>query len=208
LISVNPYDLYYNIFLSYLTFQIAKSWNHQSVNQTVTEIDQHQKLLAVIFTTFSSNPQKANIFNNTIKNWSSFLPDIQPVLFTTDQNNTLNIMAESNGWLLVPCPWVNDYGTPYLKDMYNEAYKLQNATYYAFANGDILFDLGLMNTLTSIRNNAIYLNKTIVTGRRWNHAVNATFAVWKPQEVSQLAKPGISSLFRTDAKDYFFVTKY
>ena len=165
--------------------------------------------LAVVFTTFSGSPRKAQLFSNTVKNWASFLPTIQPILFFTEQNSTLTALAESYGWMVAPCPRVNEYGTPFLKNMYTKAYQLVSAPLYGFINGDILFDQSLLRTLHRLIVDLQYLNSTLVTGRRWNYRVQneTSFDAWTPRQVQQLAKSKNSSLSRTDTEDYFFVTK-
>ena len=148
--------------------------------------------LAAVFTTFSGSPRKAQL-SNTVKDWASFLPTIQPTLFFTEQNSTLTALAESHGWMVAPCPRVNKYGTPFLKNMYTKAYQLASAPLYGFINCDILFDQSLLRTLHHLIVDLQYLNSILMTGRRWNYRVQneTSFDAWTPRQVQQLAKAKI-----------------
>ena len=81
---------------------------------------QLQRPLAVIFTSFSNRTDKLFVYTNTIRNWASFLPHIQPVLFTTFADGPVIKEAKSNGWRVYPKPAVNMYGLPILKYMYKD----------------------------------------------------------------------------------------
>ena len=126
------------------------------------------------------------------------------------------------GWNVLPCPngmerivlpQGNDYGTPFLKDMYQDVYRIYDAQLYAFSNGDILYDTGLVQTLNSTIAFLIELNTTMIVGRRWNYPVNQNYSVyinnslWKSDKVKKLTNSQTSELFWTDVQDIFFVTK-
>ena len=97
--------------------------------------------------------------------------------------------------------------------MYRDVYRIYNAQLYAFSNGDILYDTGLVQTLNSTIAVLMELNTTMIVGRRWNYHVNPNYDVyinnslWKPDKVKELANPQTSELFWTYAQDFFFVTK-
>jgi len=55
------------------------------------------------------------------------------------------------GWTVLPAPRVNHIGLPFLKDMYYEAEKqFPDCIFYGFANGDILFNVELAQTLQAV----------------------------------------------------------
>ena len=97
--------------------------------------------------------------------------------------------------------------------MYFEISKRYDTYFAAFSNGDILYDNGLISTLNATIAQLPRLNTTLVVGRRWNHKVNqnpnayAKDPLWKPEKVKSIANAKMSSLFRVDAEDYFFVTQ-
>ena len=172
--------------------------------------------LAILFTSFSDRPEKEFIYTNTIKNWASFLPRIQPVLFTTFKNGRIIELAKKHGWYVFPNPAINQFKMPVLKKMYLFAYKTFNASFYGFANGDILFDEGLMRTLLKLDTHLDTIDVSLLYGMRRNYNISRTTnytltPIWPQKQVSVLAHPKHSEVFRPekgDAMDYFFVTQY
>ena len=179
------------------------------MNNEIYVFQSEKPHLAVVFTTFSSSPKKAQLFSNTVKNWAKFIPAIQPILFSTDKNSSLNALAESHGWLVMPCPRVNEYGTPFLKDMYTSAYQIATAPFYAFINGDILFDETFVTTLKHVAAELKYLKSTLLAGRRLDYRPpdEMTFDAWTPEQVRALGKANGTRLSRTDTVDFFVVTR-
>ena len=171
--------------------------------------------LAVLFTSFSNRADKLEVYTNTIRNWAAFLPHIQPVLFTTFEKGPVIDIAFSYGWYVYPNPVTNRYGCPVFKEMYKEAFRRFNASFYGFANGDILFDYGLNDTLNRLREKEKLIKVPLLFGIRWNHNITTSgndhvtdvASFWKPRTVTHLANPQYSKLFRHDAFDYFFVTR-
>ena len=95
--------------------------------------------------------------------------------------------------------------------MYLAAYKLFNATFYGYANGDILFDVGLNETLSKMSEHISSINITLLFGTRRNYKLlpEANYTndpLWPPSKVAQLVQGNQTKLFRHDAFDYFFVT--
>ncbi|ESO03407.1 hypothetical protein HELRODRAFT_173704 [Helobdella robusta] len=147
--------------------------------------------LLIIFTTFKDDSHSTHhkLAHRIItKNWISFgLEYIKPVLFTNSSlapkfynrdtvpkpetlpfEASLAEIALSHGWDLLPIPAANSHGTPYLKPMVKEIFKNYNATFYGFANGDLLFDETLTRSLNFIKS---YLkhpleNNAMLIGRR------------------------------------------
>ena len=166
----------------------------------------------IIFTSFSNRTDKLFVYTNTIRNWASFLPHIQPVLFTTFDSGPVIDIAKKYGWHIHANPTVNKFGCPVLKDMYLAAYKLFNATFYGYANGDILFDLGLNETLNKMDEHLDSIGISMLFGIRSNYKLlpeaNYTdMPLWPPERIHQLGMGNQTKLFKADAFDYFFVTK-
>ena len=121
-------------------------------------------------------------------------------------------VAKSHHWDVLPCQHVNEYGTPFLKDMYFAVFRKYNATFYGFSNGDILYNSGLLQTLDHVKDHLGYLNTSFITGRRWNHNMANVSdydsdPIWVPETVTTLAREGVSNLSTTWSEDYFFVNK-
>lgn len=67
------------------------------------------------------------------------------------KNEAMAKLARHLGWTVLPVPRATPTGLPYLKDMYFESAKqFPNCTFYAYSNGDILFDQGLVNSLDAV----------------------------------------------------------
>ena len=165
--------------------------------------------LLVIFTTFKNTQQKYNIHRNTILNWASFVPKVQPILFANlSKNSKLKKLALLNGWQVIHLERVNKDGTPYLKDMYHVTGNVFKSKFYGFCNSDIVFNQGLISTLEGVSNYLTKFNSTLIIGRR--HNVNVTEhsseALFDSSNVAVVAKKhGV--LFIKDAEDFFFIAK-
>ena len=162
---------------------------------------------ALIFTSFGDNPKKQKLFSNTIRNWATFIPAIQPVLFTTNPSSSLNTLAIKHGWIVTNCPAVNEFGTPFVKNMYLKAYGIMKTQFYAFVNGDILFDGGLVETLNRIHEEIPTFNTTLISGKRhdYDQLVNCeNLEMWTQEHVHSMSKH--APLAREWCEDYFFVT--
>ena len=113
--------------------------------------------LLTIFTTFKEDTNnETNVTHHefahrlAIKNWASFSPYVRPVVFSNTTDGELIALAKEYKWDILPMTRVNSYGTPFLKEMYQEVFKNYNSTFYGYANGDLLFDASLIETLLEI----------------------------------------------------------
>lgn len=166
-----------------------------------------QKLqpLLTIFTTFKNMPDRISIHTNTIKNWALFLPYIQPVLLISE-SSPLNNIAKQYGWKVLNISETNEFGTPRLKNMYEDVMNAthHNSLFYGFCNGDILFDEGLLDTLMAVQFYLPLLTTPMMVGRRTN--VNMSI-VHKPDDLCQWedVRQTEGQLFIDDAEDYFII---
>lgn len=164
------------------------------------------KPLLTLFTTFINVDRRLNIQSNVVRNWASFMPHVQPILYATFTNGTLLDLAKSYGWLVYPVPRVNEKGTPFLRDLFFDALNRTESIFYGYCNGDILFTEGLLHTIQGIRRDIDVLNTTLVIGRRTNVIVdpNSTIPFYKYNDIKTRAKTG--KLFTLDAEDYFIMS--
>ena len=91
--------------------------------------------------------------------------------------------------------------------MYFKAYEILKTNLYAFVNGDIIFDNGLVKTLQVITKQLSSFNTTLISGKRRNYDTNCTtqsLEVWTQDHVHSLTDK--SYLAREWCEDYFFVT--
>ena len=64
---------------------------------------------------------------------------------------TLMTSARNLGWSMLELPRTSSSGLPFLKDMHFEtARQFPDCTFYGFANGDIVFNGGLVKTLQAV----------------------------------------------------------
>jgi len=75
--------------------------------------------------------------------------------------------ARHLGWTVVQVPRSNRIGLPFLKDMYFDAAKrFPDCIFYAYANGDILFDRGLLYSLEAVAKVSLSTVSTVTTSQR------------------------------------------
>ena len=97
--------------------------------------------------------------------------------------------------------------------MYMDIRDRINASFYGFANGDILFDYGLNETLSKMQDHAPEIKEGLLFGTRWNYNISVRsdygkYPLWTPEAVHMLAANNdVSHLFRYDAYDFFFATR-
>ena len=107
---------------------------------------------------------------------------------------------------------VNEFGSPVVTSMFLAAYELLNVSFYGYANGDIIFDHGLNETLNKMSEHISSINISMLYGTRRNYAmlpeVNYTNdPLWSPIKIARLVLEKQTKLFRPDSFDYFFVTR-
>jgi len=67
---------------------------------------------------------------------------------TTESDVLLEAVALRLGWTVLPIQGVNEVGLPFIKEMFFDmAQHFPNCMFYGFANGDILFNTDLTQTL-------------------------------------------------------------
>ena len=194
------------------TFTISKLTTNATAISNLTSgtlLQSTTASTALMFTSFSENPKKQKLFSNTIRNWATFLPAIQPVLFTTNRSSSLNSLAKEHGWIVTHCPAVNEFGTPFVKNMYLKAYDIMKTQLYAFVNGDILFDGSLVETLNRISKEIPTFNTTLISGKRRNYnpkveCTKQNLEIWTQEHVHSMSNHSL--LDGGWAEDYFFVT--
>lgn len=172
------------------------------------------KHLLTLFTTYKeikTIPHHQFAREVALLNWPSFKPYIHPVVFLNFTNSAIAKRARRAGWDVLPLTRVNSAGTPFLKDMYRTIFHKYQSLLYGYANGDILFDKGIVKTLVAIRQRMHTLgNNVLLTGRRTNILVdlngNVSIKHFQPERLQKLAKEK-GKLLPGYAIDYFFFTK-
>jgi len=96
------------------------------------------------------------LYNNTLHNWASlnekYEREVRPILYTANvTSDELVTSALRLGWTVLQVPRASEFGIPFIKDMYMDAVRrFRDCPFYAYANGDILFDRGLIDTLQAV----------------------------------------------------------
>ncbi|XP_055955971.1 uncharacterized protein LOC130012325 [Patella vulgata] len=137
---------------------------------------------------------KTTVHINTFLNWKKFKPHVQPVVFTNE--SAVIAQAIEYGWKYLPLLHMSPYHVPILK-------YILSAMEYAYVNSDILFDDGLIKTITAV-NSAPSLPKNeplLIIGQRTN-VLSVTLAESSTfQKLHRISKRG--QLFGKDAEDNF-----
>ena len=176
------------------------------------------KTLLTIFTTFKHGfTDTRNLTHHefahklVIPNWSSFTPYVRPVLFSNCSDCEVTKLAGLENWDVLPMQRVNNYNTPFLKEMYQKVFDDYDSTFYGFANGDVLFAASLIATLRLVKKNLHRLrNNVLIIGRRTNVVVTS----YSDQNIDEYEIGNLRELSDTRGEllghwaiDYFFLTK-
>jgi hypothetical protein len=139
-----------------------------------------------------------------IENWAQFIPQVMPVLFYTNgTDERLISMAKENQWKVLPPPRCNENGLPFFKDMYNFTRRIFQSTFYAYCNGDILFNKGLYETLQQLKTVQQRLGRSLIVGKRWNFELRLRH-ISSFHDVDNAIRDE-ATLFTSMAIDYFIV---
>ena len=195
-------------------FNYTSFLSNTSVNASESEVHPihnfSSKPILTLFTTFRNSESKRCIHENTIRIWRQLSPDVILILFTEGNSSDpkgIPNFAVQHGWHVFPVPKTSPMGIPVLRHMFLEAQKNFNTTFYCYANGDILFDRNLTDTIRLLQTSARggHINKLLVVGRRSNWYVGEGVPLMNLTQVGHFAKN--SSLFQADAQDYFLTTR-
>ena len=161
--------------------------------------------LITLFTTFKNSPDKTHVYKNTIRNWHLLSPWVKPILYTINGELDMTRFAKNHGWEVLPVPATSRAGVPILRHMFLDAQKRCNSTFYGYANGDILFTDGLVDTLQTILSSLDRMKQVLIVGRRTNFKLTPHQEITTLEEVAKFGKKG--ELFSTNAQDYFISTR-
>lgn len=140
--------------------------NVRNRNKGNDQFNKNSRPLLTLFTTWNVKEEKFLCRNNTVRNWSSLAPHVKAVLFS--DNPDLRTRVQNKGWDVM-IPRKSPIGVPILKYMYIDVMEKYNSTFYAYANGDILFVNDLVETLLFIAQSEINTNiPMLIVGQRTN----------------------------------------
>ncbi|XP_063399104.1 uncharacterized protein LOC134683718 [Mytilus trossulus] len=159
-----------------------------------------------LFTTFDPKMEKFVVYNNTLHNWKLLKPDDVKLVFFSDDDK-LRSHVKSIGWDVtssIPLKACN--GTPVLKEMFLKIKSMFKSKFYAYANADILFDRGLLNTLHYLSKfHKLYYHPLLISGKRMDFHIDRlnTERISGYEEIKNLIIQ--SSMSYGFAEDYFIV---
>ena len=117
-----------------------------------------------LFTTWVYDEEKLSLNNRTLHNWRS-LDGVNVIVFSNCSK--VKRISEQSGWTVLPV--IREAAEcPVLPDMFLEAQSKFKSTFYGYANGDLLFTDGLMNTLQKIFCAFQENKKILIVGKRTN----------------------------------------
>lgn len=139
------YQDHRNAFNTFTLRRGAVHLEHQDDKQVIPKT----KPLLTIFTTWISDKKKNICRNNTVQNWNLLQKNVVRILFTNESD--LTVRVKSMGWKVLTVKKVASVTkVPVLKDLFYSSFKAVDSTFYAYANGDILFTDDLIKTLETI----------------------------------------------------------
>ncbi|KAK3085398.1 hypothetical protein FSP39_002737 [Pinctada imbricata] len=184
----------------------------EHLNNVSSKYDIHveNKAILTLFTTWISTPEKYDCHNNTLFNWNSLKPLVQPVLFTNDIASKNEALQK--GWQVLPLGVTRTkYEVPVLRYMYMDVMKISSSPLLAYANGDILFTSNLIVTLQSLlndikTNNISQTNPLLMIGQRTNVKSVALEEIQTSYKMHLMAKTR-GKLFSAWGEDYFITSR-
>lgn len=161
-----------------------------------------QRFLAVLATTWLPEKEKEVVHKNVARIWGWWPGILQPVVYVNlSQKYTTFWQCVRSGWRILPIQETKCEGIPVLKSMFIEMQKkYRNRDYYGFANSDIVFDPGLMETFNFVKKRTS-IRPLLLVGLRTNVNFSKPHEIFTPKEVNGLAKNG--KLMKRWAIDYF-----
>ncbi|KAK3085732.1 hypothetical protein FSP39_007925 [Pinctada imbricata] len=158
--------------------------------------------ILTLFTTWASDPEKYECHNNTVLNWMSFYPIIQPVIFTTEKNLTKEVT--NKGWLALPVRKAGRLNKlPVLRTMFSDVKKIVKSKFYSYSNSDILFTGNLIHTLFTIMTyNFTSKDVILIIGQRTN-IFNVTKQEASAWETIRTVAQSRGKIYLSWAIDYF-----
>ena len=110
------------------------------------------------------------------------------------------IWREAGNSGIIPGVETNEHGTPFLRSLFERVEQRcpSSTPFVAYANADIMFDAGLVNTLTTLKKWG--KDRLLVVGQRRNHGLKGGLTWEEIQNVP-------SDLFLDVAQDYFVMSR-
>ena len=163
--------------------------------------------LLLLFTSWAYSAEKLKVHETLLKLWSSWsFSSVRPLIMTNDDK--AREMALASNWSALPITKkiLACRGPPVLLNMFVDTMVKFDAFFYGYANADIVFGNGLVQTLKYLRRINHWEEKPLlVVGRRYNFDFSQSHIhLHNSTQVKGMLKNGRLVIRSTD---YFFTNK-
>jgi hypothetical protein len=139
------------------------------------------------------------IQRNAIKSWKSLHPTPEVILFGDEEGTSQS--CDELGTVHFPRIRYNEYGTPYVNSLFEEAPGIARGSILCYINADVILMSDFIRAVKRIE----YLQSFLMVGRRWNvditEALDFTSLEWEGKLRSAVLEKG--KLFTPSGIDYF-----
>ncbi len=161
--------------------------NKLHVTQVCASQTQKEQALVTLFTTMHDSTRNHYLYKNVIHLHSALKPKVQPMLFVSSPVVEKNLVRDAcaEGWHVLIAPSCNKHQLPVLRDMFLAAQKVQRSHFYAYANGDIVFEDSLIKTLEYLLSKTPHFSQALFVGSRTNVKVRVRHVFRVKEEESR-----------------------
>ena len=166
--------------------------------------------LVTMFTTLKDVSVRTELHERTLSNWAALSPGMQPVLFVPQpdvQTSRWVDLAGESGWDVRATSDLKK-GIPILTAMFKRILQEYNTPFVGFANGDILFDHSIIETLQELSAIKDVEHESImIVGKRQN--VNITqYDLGSGENMTKLHQTDLRAKEHAGyAQDYFIISR-
>ena len=166
--------------------------------------------LVTMFTTLKDVGVRTELHKRTLSNWAALSPGIQPVLFVPQpdvQTSRWVDLAGESGWDVRATSDLNK-GIPILTAMFKQILNESITPFVGFANGDILFDHSIIETLQELSAiKDVEQESIMIVGKRQN--VNITqYDLGSGENMTKLHQADLRAKeYVGYAQDYFIISR-
>ena len=163
--------------------------------------------MLTMFTTMKMKATKHDIFYNTLTIWAQLGPSVRVVVYFDEVDCTewVTTFISHLGWEIRVVPKFHPLiPIPIIRYMFVDAIVNYNSTFYMYANGDMLFDHSLIDTLAAVKKYMTEGEKVFMVGRRSNYDATSGQRFHTLSEVT--AASADSALDHYSAIDYFITS--
>lgn len=175
----------------------------RKMNETRKRSRKLRNPIITLFTTWgpSNDTEKFAIHKRTLRNWASFMPKVDIVVFTNSSHDAK--LAQEFGAKVLPVIEHRGGGSPVLRWMFETVKKDHIiSTLYGYVNSDILFTDKLISTLEAIIKTRSMKEPVFIVGRRINVKGVSYNETVTYKSIETIAKQR-GELFGANAEDFF-----